>query len=196
MLSSKCTIHPQAVDFLFEYKRKVSRQFRNVLGLCEVDHAAITFINSKFELLFLSFTPSIEFNLINSGLWRYDDNYCPDFFMQEKGKFWHELYHQDKFSRLANIKQITTGYSTGISIPAKFNDGYIIYSFALKSSDPKDQITLYEKQNELIKMGRYCLNKIEAVLPLHHILNHVSEKKKNNHLKLVINNKDCDEQNY
>ena len=184
----QCKVHPQAEIFLFEHKRKASRFFRDVIGLCEVDHAAISIINNRNEIFFLSFTPSIEYQLMIFNLWQHDTSFKPEFYTNDQGEYWNKLYSNEKQHELIKIKQLNTKLQAGISIPRKIQGGYVIYSFAVKSSNPITWQMLYDKQDKLAKMGQYCLNQLFEAIPLHHMLYQQSVKQSGSHLKLVVNN--------
>ncbi len=67
--------HPQYLDVLFAFKSKVSSVFRDVMGIHEIDHLAFTRINKNKQILTLSSTLALEFNLFSSLLWQYAKTY-------------------------------------------------------------------------------------------------------------------------
>ncbi|HAT1819714.1 TPA: hypothetical protein JBJ33_04490 [Legionella pneumophila] len=73
-------LHSQFLENLFAFKKKVSNVFRDVLGIHDIHHIALTRINKHNQLLTLSSTPAMEFNLFNSFLWKYDQTYNPKWF--------------------------------------------------------------------------------------------------------------------
>lgn len=179
------SIHPQATDYLFKHYRVVSRIFLEVLGHLELEHMAIALLNKKGELIFLSRRPSVEWNLIEKNLWIHDASYQWDFILRNKACLWEELFHNEHFDVLKYYKLENPGFSMGISIPSMFEDYYVVYTFALKSTREIDKSNFINNIDKLEKMGRYCFQKICRAIPLPDCLNpYIVQKPK---LKLIIN---------
>src|SRR5688500_854358 len=98
--------HPHFLEILFAFKSKVSTVFRDVLGIHEIHHIALTRINKNNQLLTLSSTPAMEFNLFSSSLWRYDQSYHPKWFTLCTQSYWQNLYNQTRYDELYYLKQI------------------------------------------------------------------------------------------
>ncbi len=93
-------LHPQHLDMLFAYRSKVSSVFRDVLGLHEISHIAVSHINEKQQLLTLSSTPALEFNLFNSKLWHFDKTYQADWYQRGHQARWESLYSEERYDAL------------------------------------------------------------------------------------------------
>ncbi len=180
------TLHPQAEAFLFQHFRTVNRIFHDVLGHLEIDYIGIALLTPADELLFFSSQKSIEFNLIQHNIWPFDGSYHSDFIQQGEAQIWEKLYHKDWRETLYLHKQKTPGFSIGIAVPSKFEEYRVVYSFALKSTDATIKNKILNRIEQLICMGRYCLQKIMKAIPLPeqnktHITNRPS-------LRLIVNN--------
>ena len=156
--------HPLAENLLFQNKRDVLTVFSDIIGIYELDHLSIACINKANEVIFLSHTPSIEYNLMTSGLWKYDLSHDPLFYKNQQSRLWSELYDQDKYLELHHLKHTKNQFSFGFSIPIKRKDFYLIYSFATKARHVNPYLFFFDKQNELIKMGNYCFNKLKHIV--------------------------------
>lgn len=110
--------HPQYLDVLFAFKSKVSSVFRDVMGIHEIDHIAFTRIKNN-QLLTLSSTPALEFNLFSSPLWQYDKTYHPQWFKLCIQDYWQSLYLHNRYDELYYLKQIKHAYPVGLSLAAK-----------------------------------------------------------------------------
>lgn len=184
---TKITLHPQAELLLFKHFRTLTRLFGDVLGHLEVDYMAITLLNPKNELLFLSSRPSIECNLIEKNLWSIDTSLQEDFFSQDKPQRWEELYHDEQLELLRHYKQVQPGFSMGISVPSIFEEYRVVYSFALESTDLAIKNKILNRVETLINMGRFCLQNIIKAIPLPDRPHGAVVKRP--FLKLIINNK-------
>jgi len=155
--------HPDYLEMLFIHRSKVSNVFKDVLGLYEINHVAISHIDKNHQLLTLSSTPSLEFNLFSGSLWRYDLTYQPSWYNLCAPSSWQSLYTPERYDELYYIKQVKYHYPLGISLPIKLPNSYVIYSIASQKMGHKTQ-ELFENNHELFyKIGHYCSN---ALLPL------------------------------
>lgn len=178
------SLHPHAKDFLFQHYRTLTKIFSNVLGLLEIDYLSISLITPKHELLFLSSKPSIEANLIEHNLWQLDPCYQEIFYNQDKIQWWEELYCDQ---RLRYFKQTVNKFTMGLSIPAKFNEFHVVYSFGLKSSNEIIKKRIQNNIDKLNSIGKFCLQSILDTIPLPDRQRIYSVNRPQ--LKLVINNK-------
>lgn len=155
-----CTLNPLAQTILFQHKRAAHRVFSDVVGLNNIDHIALTTISPKNELTFLSYSPSMEHNLITTNLWAYDKSYDPDFFKKRQCKLWSDLYHKHKHTELMQVKQYTTGFTAGLSTSLSYQHCTLLLSFATKSKHMEADQQLLQAHPELLQMGRYCFQNI------------------------------------
>lgn len=163
-IANKETVpHPRHLDMLFAHRSKVASVFRDVLGLHEISHIAIAYVNNRQELLTFSSTPALEFNLFNSKLWRFDKTYHADWYQLGAQAHWETLYAQARYDELYYIKQLRHRYPLGLSLAAKLVDSHVIYSIAShkECQHTKDLFT-YQHEN-FYKIGQYCAN---TLLPL------------------------------
>ncbi|WP_207384177.1 hypothetical protein [Legionella nagasakiensis] len=156
-------LHPGLLDILFAYKSKVSSIFRDVLGIHEISHIAISYVNADNELLSLSSTPALEFNLFNSNLWRYDQTYQADWYQLCTQANWQSLYTAIRYDELYYIKQIKHRYPLGLSLAAKLDSAYLIYSIASHKNCIHTQEMFAQEHDSFYKIGQYCTN---MLLPL------------------------------
>ena len=162
-LNNETVLHPHYLDLLICHKSKVSHVFKDVLGLHEISHVAICYINNKHELLSLSSTPSLEFNLFSSNLWRFDKTYQPDWYNLCGPSLWQSLYAHERYDELYYTKQVKHHYPIGLSFAVKLDDCQVIYSIA-SHNDCQHTHGLFESQQEdFYRIGEYCSN---ALLPL------------------------------
>ncbi len=163
IVNKKTVPHPHHLDMLFACKSKVSSVFKDVLGLHEISHIAVSYVNNRHELLTFSSTPALEFNLFNSLLWRFDKTYQADWYQLCSQAYWEVLYSQARYDELYYIKQLRHRYPLGLSLAAKLVDGHVIYSIA-SHKDCQHTRELFAHQHEnFYKIGQYCTN---TLLPL------------------------------
>ena len=157
-------LHPQHLEALFAFKSKASSVFRDVLGIHEIDHIAFTRINKNNQLLTLSSTPALEFNLFNSGLWHYDKTYNPQWFKLCIQDYWQNLYSFTRYDELYYLKQIKHSYPFGLNLSARVGEEHIIYSIASRKSCAHTQELFATQQEDFYKIGQYCSNRLNELL--------------------------------
>ncbi|MFI4918625.1 MAG: hypothetical protein ACHP65_03620 [Legionellales bacterium] len=156
--------HPQLLEVLFAFKSKVSNVFKDVLGLHEMHHIALTHINKNHELITFSSTPSMEYNLFSSQLWRYDQSYDPRWYHLGTQAYWQTLYQQTRYDELYYLKQIKHAFPIGLSLAATLNENHVIYSLASHKSCPSTQEAFLNQQEDFYKIGQYCSNRLSPLL--------------------------------
>lgn len=152
--------HPQFLEILFAFKSKVSAVFKEILGLHEMHHLALTRINKNNQLLTFSSTPAMEFNLFSSPLWRYDKTYHPRWFHLCTQSPWQRLYNQTRYDELYYLKQIRHAFPLGLSLASQKEDQFVIYSLASHKSCPHTQELFFTQQEDFYKIGQYCYDRL------------------------------------
>ncbi|CAM2912896.1 hypothetical protein [Legionella worsleiensis] len=161
--SSRVVLHPQHLEILFAFKSKLSYIFRDVLGIHEIHHIAVTRINEDNELISLSSTPSMEFNLFSSSLWHFDKTYDPKWFQLGSQALWQNLYDPERYDELYYLKQIKHSFPIGLSIAAKIDNDYVIYSLASRKSCQHTQELFTNQRDDFYKIGQYCSNMLNPL---------------------------------
>ncbi len=160
---TKIVPHPQLLEALFAFRSKVSSVFRDVLGLYEIGHMAVTRINVKQEILVFSSTPALEFNLFTSNLWHFDQTYHPNWFRLCTQANWQELYSPSRYDELYYLKQIKHHYPIGKSIAALIDNDFFIYSLARVRSCKHTQELFANQSENFYKIGQYCTNRLSSL---------------------------------
>lgn len=155
--------HPNYLEMLFAHKSAVNHVVKDVLGLYDVDHVAVSHINHNKELLTLSSTPSLEFNLFSSKLWRFDRTYQPNWYNTCATSSWQSLYTPERYDELYYLKQIKHHYPIGLSFAVKLTNTHVIYSIACRNDCELTRDVFTNQHANLYKIGEYCS---QALLPL------------------------------
>lgn len=156
-------LHPQFLDVLFAFKSKAFKTFREVLGIHELHHISVTRVDENNQMLSLSSTPALEFNLFSSPLWIYDNTYSPSWFHLKTQEFWQALYHPTRYDELYYLKQIKHTYPVGLSMASKVDNDYIIYSLASNKSCNYTKELFTTHHEDFYKIGQYCYNMLYSL---------------------------------
>ncbi|KTC97789.1 hypothetical protein [Legionella erythra] len=153
-MTTRCnpiTPHPNLLDLLFAGKQRSARVFDDVLGLHNIDHLAIGFVSQQRQLLILSSTPALEFNLFSQNLWLFDRSYALEWMNKEGFASWQSLYHPACYHELLYYKQLKTHYRQGYSLAVAINGQPLVFSYASQKNIEGENLN-----RDLCKMGLYC----------------------------------------
>ncbi|QDQ40693.1 flagellar biosynthesis protein FlgJ [Legionella geestiana] len=187
-LQNKIRLHPRAREFLFENYYTTHKLFSDVLGQLEVDYISMAFINSSRQIFFLSSAPSIEQNLIETGSWKYEGIYQPDFIFQDKPKLWAELPAAGSYMK----QQMENKNFCNIGISMIDTDDYhrIVFSFGFKKLQPLIESKHPQHCKKLLHLGKYCLRELKRTILFPEL-----QKSVKSQLRLIINNEVIHEKN-
>lgn len=156
--------HPQFQNILFAYKGTISKVFKEVIGLHDIAHLALARICQNNEIVSLSSTPAMEFNLFKSPLWRYDASFNPNWFRLGKQSPWQNLYSPARYDELYYLKQSQHQLTLGVSLANKLGNDYFIYSLATRTTVSNDQQMFLSRQAEFSQIGHYCTQQLMPIL--------------------------------
>lgn len=196
IITNEVTLHEDILDILFKHKEEIYRKLIDLRGTFLLDHIAIKIVDPNNKVLIFSITPSVEYNLIVQGLWRYDKSFSIDFQKNNTFYQWERAYDKNHFEEIKQIKELKHGFTFGFCIPKKLGNFNLIYSYATRSK--KNELLEYYHGylNELINVGDYGYKLIHSIY-----LNYCNPSfdapnilgNQNNHRKslltLVVNNK-------
>jgi len=194
--SMNLKMHPKILTILFNHKNEILRKLTDLRGLHYLDHISILLVNSHREIIILSITPSVEFNLIAQDLWQFDRSFDPAQFSTGQLLFWDNSYTSEYYYQLKYLKEIKHNFSLGFNVLRKIEGFYLIYSFATRSDDLNLKNYYQSIATDLYSLGDYGYKELrglyeqytDIVLPPCAVVDkHVSPIR--NRLKLVVNNK-------
>lgn len=161
-MSTRChpiTPHPNLLDLLFAGKQRSARVFNDVLGLHNMDHLAVGFVNQDRHLLILSSTPALEFNLFSQNLWPFDRSYALDWMEKQGFAGWQSLYHPACYHELLYYKQLKTRYRQGYSLAVAINGQLLVFSYGSHKDTEGENLS-----DDLYKMGIYCAQLLRPLI--------------------------------
>lgn len=194
--SDNITLHKNILDILFKHKEEVYKRLIDLRGIFLIDHIAIKIINPNNEITIFSITPSVEYNLIVQGLWKYDYGFSPDFKQLNKIHIWENGYSKEYFNEIKSIKELKHGFNFSFNLLRKQGAFNLIYSFATRSKN-HDLFNYYNTHlSELSELGDYGYKLIHGIYLEYcspeFVIPSITAKKSHpirTFLKLVVNNK-------
>lgn len=160
-VNNHITPHPCFLEVLFGCRHTTSSLFKKFLAHYDIQHIAFSYVNDQQELLTLSSTPALEFNLFHSALWHYDQTYQPVWYESEKISKWQSLYSPARYEALYYLKQGNFHYPNGISFARHIHQGRLICSIASHKSKTDLYTVLSPKTRHCLEnLGIYCANQL------------------------------------
>lgn len=161
--SNEVLLHEDILEVLFKYKEKICNKFHDIRGTFLIDHLAINIIDPNNKIIIFSTTPSIEYNLISQGLWKYDRSFSISYQIENRFYSWEKAYEEEQFEKLKLTKQINHGFSCGFNLSTRIESFQFIYSFATRHQLP-NLIEYYRGYvNELLAIGNYVFKAVNEI---------------------------------
>jgi hypothetical protein len=156
-------LHKNIFDVLFNHKKEIYMRLIDLQGPFLIDHIAIKIINPNDEIIIFSITPSVEYNLIVQGLWKFDHGFLPTFQKLNKLQIWDDAYEKEYFNEIKSLKENKHGFTLGFNIYRNHGTFNFIYSFATRSKNNN----LYDYYNnhidEISELGDYGYKSIQSI---------------------------------
>ena len=197
--NSECNdtiLHEDILDILFNHKEEIYKKLIDLRGTFLIDHIAIKIIDPNKKILIFSITPSVEYNLLVQGLWKFDKSFSIKFQNSNYFYAWEKAYSKQYFNEIKYIKEHKHGFTLGFNTSKKIGAFNLIYSYATRSKNI-DLLDYYRNHtNELLGLGDYSYKLIHNIyanycdpsFSLPSITCRQPSRKKPI-LKLVVNNK-------
>jgi|SRR5579862_6947150 len=189
-------LHEDILNILFKHKKEVYRHLIDLQGTFLIDHIAITIIDPSSQMIIFSISPSVEYNLIIQGLWKYDQSYSVNFHKKNTFYIWEKAYSEKYFNDIKQIKEIKHGFTFGFNCAKKIDAFNLIYSYATRSKNNDLYEYYYNHMNELFGLGDYGYKLLQGIYAeyCNSSFELPSIKYKQNclakhRLKLIVNNK-------
>lgn len=156
-------LHEDVFDILFKYKKIICNKFDDIRGTLLIDHLAINIIAPDKKIIVFSTTPSVEYNLLVQGLWKYDLGLSVNYQINNRFYSWDKAYKNEYFNELKLVKQLNHGFSFGFNLSKKVGEFQFIYSFATRH--PTSELLEYYRQyiNELFSIGDYIYKHMDEI---------------------------------
>lgn len=156
-------LHMEIIETLFQYKKILSNRFDDIKGTFFIDHFAVI-ISYNNTILVFSVTPSVEYNLLSQGLWKFDKAFSPHFLQNDTFSSWDIAYEKKYFDEIKNLKQLKHEFTFGFNLPKETTPFQLIYSFATRAHK-LNLIDYYQSSiNELFGIGDYLFQSINSIV--------------------------------
>ncbi len=156
-------LHKDILTISFRHRYQISKTFNELLGINGIDHFSLDLVRPDSEMVFFSGTPSHGYEICKQGYGSYDGIISPEYYENFEFYWWKDAYHKAYADKIAAIREGVLGLKHGFMLVRKWNDFYLIYSFATKSDDPHFQSVVINNINQFLRMGDYAYTEMREI---------------------------------
>lgn len=166
-------LHKDALLMSFENQWQIRKAYKEVLGLCDVDHLSINIVSPNGEMSVISYNPSIVYQIFNDGTYLYNGSISPTYYENLDFYTWDQCFDTRFYSEVKLSVKIKNGIDTGIVFVHRALGFHILFSFASKRKNGDLFFNAAENSGYFIKMGFYCFNYIKDIYSQYHESNEI-----------------------
>ncbi len=161
-------LHASVIDISFIHYHQIKMVFGDIIGLHGIEHFSLDLVNPAGEMLFFSSTPQHAFEICSQGLAEYDGIICPEYYKNFEFYWWNEaILNKVHSEKIRKIREERLGLRYGFMLVRKWNDFYLIYSFATKKFDQNFQSHVINRINLFLQIGDYAYSNMRETYQLY-----------------------------
>ena len=156
-------LHPDVLTISYRYSYEISKKFKEILGLLQIKHFSLDLVRPDGQMIFLSGTPSHGYEVCSQGYGAYDPTIAPENYKTREFYWWHEVKGTRYVNEIEYIRQIRHGFKYGFMLVRKWDDFYLVYSFAAGRVSKNFIQRVENSLNELLEAGDYVYNSMRDI---------------------------------
>lgn len=156
-------LHPKVLTISYERSYEIKQRFKEVLGLFQIKHFSLDLVRPDGQMLFFSGTPSHGYEVCSKGFGAYDPTIAPENYKNKEFYWWHELEGVRYVNEIEYIRQIRHGFKYGFMLVRRWDDFYLVYSFAAGKVSKNFIERIENSINELFEAGDYVYNSMRDI---------------------------------
>ncbi|MFT3741396.1 MAG: hypothetical protein QM752_01745 [Gammaproteobacteria bacterium] len=156
-------LHKNVSTLSFVHRYQICAVFKQILGIHDIEHFSLDLVRPDEEMLFLSGTPSHGYEICKRGYAQYDGIISPEYYQKHEFYWWKNACHKKYADKIAEIREGVLNLKYGFMLVRKWNDFYLIYSFATKRHNLDFQSKVVNNINELLRMGDFAYMELRNI---------------------------------
>lgn len=153
-------LHQEALITSYRHKFEINKVFKEVLGVHGIGHFSLDLVDPNDTMVFFSGTPAHAYEICRRGYGKYDGIISPEYYKNFEFYWWknasHFLYAED----INQIRSQILKLKGGFMLVRRWNDFYLIYSFAAKSNEIEFQTNVVNNINAFLQIGDWAYEEI------------------------------------
>lgn len=163
MLLEVPKFHPYCHKIGLENFYKISRTYKEVIGLGKFDHFCINIASPDKKMVFMSCNPIVALELVKSGLYLFDGTLSPTVYNKKDFCFWEDEYVPKYLEEIKKIKEYKFKINSGCIFTKKINGFVLIYSFGTKGIKEDFEEEVKNCKEDYLAIGDHCYSLIRDV---------------------------------
>ena len=146
-------LHGDILTISYKHRYEIQRIFKEIIGLYGISHFSLDLVRPDGEMIFFSSTPSHGYEVCSRGYGPYDGAISPNYYCNFEFYWWRNAVHKAYDEEINYIREIIHGFKHGFMLVRKWDNFYLIYSFATRSNHPAFSSIIVNNLNELLAKG-------------------------------------------
>lgn len=150
-------LHQNTLTLSFRYQYELRKVFSDILGLNGISHFSLDLISPDKEMLFFSSTPEHAYEICTRGYAPYDGIISEEYYKNYEFYWWRSASHKAHQNEIQHVREKVLSLYNGFMLVRKWDDFYLLYSFATNKTANLDfQTSITNQLNRYLEMGDYA----------------------------------------
>ena len=123
-------LHPEVLTISYKHRYEINKRFKEVLGFFAIDHFSLDLVRPDGLMIFFSGTPSHGYEVCSKGYGIHDPTISEEYYKKNEFYWWHDVTYSVFEKEIQYIRKVKHGFRHGFMLVRRWDDFYLIYSFA------------------------------------------------------------------
>jgi hypothetical protein len=146
-------LHPDILTISYRHRHTIRQAFKDVVGFKNIVHFSLDLVRPDGQMVFFSSTPSHGYEVCSKGYGAYDATISPEYYRNKSFYWWDEVKHKRYSREIDYIKRVRHGFRHGFMMVRKWDDFYLIYSFASSSDSRRFVEQVEDERDHYLSLG-------------------------------------------
>ncbi|MFN3234784.1 MAG: hypothetical protein ACE365_05180 [Gammaproteobacteria bacterium] len=146
-------LHQEAGNISFRHQFEIRNALKDALGYLGIIHISMDLVRPDGEMIILSGTPSHAYEICSRGYDRYDSTISPEYYQNHSFYWWYNVEHKGCGREINYIRRVKLGFFYGFMLVRRWDDFYLVYSFAAGRKEANFIEKAYDSLNDLLRIG-------------------------------------------
>lgn len=146
-------LHKDVSGISYKHYYNVHNVIKKTMGYDLIQHFSLNLVRPDGEMLFLSGTPSHAHEICSRGLGEFDGIISENNYTNYEFYWWKDAAHKAYADDIEYIRNKVLYLHDGFMLVRKFDDFYLIYSYAFRKEINDANSLVVNNINNFLKMG-------------------------------------------
>ena len=156
-------LHPEVLTISYKHRYEINKRFKEILGFLQIDHFSLDLVRPDGLMIFLSGTPSHGYEVCSKGYGAHDATISANYYEHNEFYWWHDVEYGFYEKEIQYIREVKHGFCYGFMMVRRWNDFYLIYSFATVQRSRRFLQRVEDSIDVLFEMGDHVYNSMREL---------------------------------